>query len=184
MKTNKVTLKGCVYPTNFFMIETPEGEYKWYDVDPFALSVEERQNHEIDLDKVLIDAFGHCSIGNPMVIRIKGGVLDRCQPFDVSMPIRVRCKQVDRHFEDGDGCYVDVLEKRSGDAEFPFNGVVFGSDGEIVATRKYSVRGICSDGKEEHSLFAVRNESQEVEDGDETAEGKRKPVVKPAKKEE
>lgn len=172
MKKNNVTLKGTIYPSNFFMIETPEGEYKWFDADPFALSAEERGKHEINLDKTLIDAFGHCSMGNPMVILIKGGVLDRCAPFDVTMPMKVRCGQIDRHFEDGDGCYVDILERRNGDPEYPFNGVVLDGNGDIVTTRKYSVRGICADGHEEHSIFVVRNERQEVseeKDGDETS---------------
>ena len=169
---NNVTLKGTVHPSNFFMIETPEGECKWYDGDPFAMSAAERQNHEVDIDKALIDAFGHCSIGNPMVLRIKAGVLDRCRPFDVTMPMKVRCKQVDRHFEDGNGCCVDVLERRNGDLEYPFNGVVFDADGEIVATRKYSARGLCSDGKEEHCLFVVRNARQEVHEEEDKEDNK------------
>ena len=147
---SKKRLDIQTYPKFLFLAEEGEKGLQWYNVDPMKAGDSELTR--VDVGKILIDMLGHCTKANPIVVQVGGAVLERSFAFDASIPTQMRTGKIAAHIRDYEGNYVEILPMRGADPDYPFNGAVLEDNGEPVAFRKYSSRGACADGLQEHSL--------------------------------
>lgn len=137
---------------NLFLV-LEDNHYKWFKSDPLL----DPASSEINLEDYLVNAFEDAEPSriNPIVMKARIGYLDRGTPFDVSLPNKIRQKQMNSHFVDYEGHVVEILEGRNGSSGFPFNGVVMDAMGNMLGMRRYSTTGECDDNDEAHSIFAI-----------------------------
>lgn len=148
-------LKGVTYPDDMYLVKDEDNKVKWFRKDP--MKHPGRDNPEVNLIDEIFEYFGDGDILNPLRIRIQGIHIQRGEPFDISLPGLIRKGKVDRHIEDLEGNHIDILASIVQKAtDFPINGVLLSRDGEIIATRTYSLQGDCSDGVRSHRLVAVQ----------------------------
>lgn len=130
-----------------------ENHYEWYDGDPLLDPNARRINLEdFILHEIGVDAPDRA---NPVKVKMRVVAVDRSIPFDVSLPNKIRMKQMNRHFVDYEGNVVDILDARNPLSGYPFNGVVLNRKGEMIGTRHYSPSGLCDDAMDEHAIFAI-----------------------------
>lgn len=174
-------IDSFMYPEQIFLAEE-DGGYQFYKEDP--MTCEDREAAKIDLGALLVGWVGHCDVGNPIVLKVRAGRMDRCKAFEATAPEKIRRGTLIAHFEDFDGNYVEIMPYGSGDFDFPFLGAVVSKDGTPVGFRQYSVRGHCDDGDDNHRIVmfdtvvhvAVPKEKKAVDEaetaaGEEPAEG-------------
>lgn len=145
-------LETQLIETPFYLAQDTEGALQWYAEDP--LRSKNRESAKIDISKVLVDQFGRPDIGNPIVIKIRGALMERCRQFDVGIPERIRGGLV-AHLEDFEGTCVEIVERPSTNKDFPFVGLMLDSEGRAAGYRLYSRTGICQDGNEDHRLIVI-----------------------------
>ena len=141
-----------MYPNQLYLAEV-NGRYQFYKEDPMMAA--DREAARIDLGELLVGYIGHCDIGNPAVLKVRVGRMDRCHAFQASAPEKIRRGIMAAHLEDFDGCYVEMMPGGSGLFEYPFLGAVIGKDGTPVGFRRYSVHGECEDGEENHRVVII-----------------------------
>jgi hypothetical protein len=145
-------IDSFMYPDQLFLVQE-NGGYQFYKEDP--MSCVDREAAKINLGETIVGWVGGCDIGNPVVLKIRVGRLDRCRPFTASVPEKIRRGLMAVHLEDFDANYVEMLPSGSGNSAFPFLGAVVRKDGEPVGFRQYSVRGECSDGEASHRVVVI-----------------------------
>lgn len=146
-------IESFMYPEQFFLTEE-NGEFRFYKEDP--MTVADRVSVRVDIGQVLADYVGPCDVGNPLVLKVRVGRIDRCRGFQATDPEKIRRGILQGHFEDFDGNYVEILPGKTGAFEFPFLGAVVRKDTkEAVGFRQYSVRGECMDGDTNHRIVIV-----------------------------
>lgn len=146
-------IKGKNYPNDLFLTVDRNGLHHFYRKDP--MKVENREDYEVSLAHEIMDFIGSGDITNPVLLHISCAKIHRSEEFNISLPGAIRRGEEDKHFEDLTGSVIDILEVRNSSPEFPLSGVVFNRKGDIVANRRYSLRGECEDGQENHSIVAV-----------------------------
>ena len=169
-------IESFMYPDQIFLAEV-DGQFQFFKEDP--LKTLNREEARIDLGAALTNFLGggHCTVGNPIIIKIRAARIDRCRPFEISAPQNIRRGALAAHFEDLDGNYVEILPAGTGIFDFPFLGAVVRKDGTPVGFRSYSVRGESMDEDPNHRIFlldgviAVETPKQEKEEGDEGESG-------------
>lgn len=146
--------KGKTYPKDLYVVRDSKKNIHWFDADP--MKTPDRDAHEVEPVELLEEFYGGAgTVGNPIVVRIAGALLNRCEPFAISQPAAIRTGKLSRHLEDLDGRIVEIINAYNPNAEFPLNGVVMDREGRPVDYATYSVSGACSDGVESHSLVCV-----------------------------
>lgn len=155
--------QGEFYPNCLFLARDGEGRFRWYDSDPFK-NADGRQN-DIDIAAKLEEFFGRCDMLNPIMIKIKGVAMQRCEAFAANIPVRIRLGMVDKHLRDHEGHIVEILQSSSDDERYIFNGVVMDIRGRVLEMRRYSLSGECSDGQRLHSLVVMDGVSPLVHEG-------------------
>lgn len=151
-----MAIKGTTISGQFYLVQNPDLSYSWFDRDPMKCPASERV--PINIGDTLKDFFSGDSpvdITNPIIVRVKGAQLNRCEKFSISAPAAIRARKVDKHIEDLEGSLIEVLEVRGLDPAFPINAVIYNSDGAIVGYRTYSLKGFCSDEIEDHRIVVV-----------------------------
>lgn len=147
-------IESFMYPEKIYLAEV-DGGYQFFKEDP--LDAPDREAVRIDIGAVLNNFLGggHCSVGNPIVLKIRAGRLDRCRPFTATAPQNIRRGTLVGHFEDYDGNIVEILPGTTGISEFPFVGAVIKKDGTPLAFRNYSAHGQCMDESPDHEIFLI-----------------------------
>lgn len=146
-------MKGTVLPKDYFLTRDKNGEYHWFEEDP--LKSKDRKAAEVNIASVISDTVGWGDIANPVIVHINCAKIDRSVEFNIGLLASVRKGEQDKHFEDLAGNVIDVLDVQNSDKAYPLSGAVFNAYGDVVAVRKYSFKGECSDGAEEHHLIAI-----------------------------
>ena len=136
----------------FYLVREPDGTTQWYAADPMKAS--SREKAKVDIGKVLIDHFGIPDAANPIAVKIRGGLMQRCRPFDIGVPERIR-GGLDAHLEDFEGASVEIVPRRSDNVRFPLLGLLIDADGLAAGYRRYSRRGECEDGVADHRLVVM-----------------------------
>lgn len=170
------TLKLNKFPENVYATceKNDNGEYVWtyWTEDPLRTKRPEKAKIK-DFGNILMQVAGNTrgDVWNPIVFSFGAARLDRCLPFEPNLVAEIRRGVKDAHIEDFGGNNVEILAMASRDTSFPLNGVTFDANGKITATRQYSLTGICSDGKREHTLMVFIGPA---------ATGKRSAVTEPS----
>jgi len=146
--------KGIVLPKDYFLTRDKNGVYHWYEEDP--LKSKDRQKAEVDIASVISETVGYGNIANPVMVHLLCARIDRSVEFNISLLTALRKGTENKHFEDMLGNIVEVLEFQNSDPEYPLNGIVLDSRGDMVEMRCYSGRGECRDGVEDHRLLAIK----------------------------
>lgn len=147
----KQTIQPQTYPKFLFLVEEGDGTRQWYNIDP--LKAGNNESAKVDPGALLVDMLGHCTKANPIVVQIGGQILERSFAFDASIPTQMRKGGLMAHIRDYEGHYIEILPIKSNDPDYPFNAAVLDEAGEPLEFRKYSLRGVCSDGNADHSLI-------------------------------
>lgn len=152
------TIKLNKFPDNVFATceRNENGELVWqyWSEDPLRTKHPEKVKLK-DFGSLLMRVAGNTTgdVWNPIVFSFGAARLDRCLPFEPNLVADIRKGAKDAHVEDYNGNNVEILALTNRDTSFPLNGVTFDSNGKIIATRQYSLTGICNDGKREHTLM-------------------------------
>jgi len=156
-------LDGTLYPKQIFMasevIVNAEGKEmrvtNCYDIDPFRAP--DKAAHRLRLDEILFDFFGGVpSPENPLLIQIKGLLLDRCEDFNPGAATEILEGRRTGSFEDMSGRHVSILPERSKNGEYPFVGVVYEEGAEFPVCWGYDADGNCNDGDASHRLLIMK----------------------------
>ena len=146
-------IDSFAYPKQLFLAEE-NGGYQFYKEDPMTCT--DRVAARINLGELLVGWVGHCDVGNPIVLKVQAGRLDRCRSFQATAPEKIRRGTLIAHFEDFDGNYVKIHHKGTGIFEFPFFGaVVRKKDRAFLGYRYYSARGDCADLNPDHRIVML-----------------------------
>lgn len=146
----KQKLETQMYPKYLFLAEDSDGILRWYSNDPMKAGSEDLA--VVDPGALMVDMLGHCTKANPIVVQIGGAILERSFAFDSSIPGQIRKGTLAAHIRDYEGNYVEILSMSGADPDFPLNGAVLDENNEPIAFRKFSLRGACSDGIQDHGL--------------------------------
>lgn len=146
-------MRGKVLPNDYFLTRDKNGNFHWYMSDP--LRSRDIETLEVKIEDVISDFVGFGDIANPVMVHLNCAKIDRSEKFNVGLLAGVRSGKENKHFEDYNGDFIDIAEIRNSSAEFPLTGIVYNESGDFVEARRYSFKGECSDGIEEHTLIAL-----------------------------
>lgn len=104
--------KGTIYPKDFYVIVDDKGSIRFYDQDPFHL--ENAEDKDIDFGQKLFAEYGEGDIRNPLVIRVLGAIIHRCEKFDAMKLGKILARQIPMHVEDAEGTRVEVAQQKEG----------------------------------------------------------------------
>lgn len=149
----KKTIKGIVLPNDYFLTRDNDGRYHWWSKDP--LRAKNKAEIEVQIESIITEVVGFGDIANPVLVHLNCAKVDRSVAFQSGLLANIRRGSEAKHFEDLSGSVIDVLEIQNSDRDFPLTGAVFNEKGDVVSVRKYSFKGDCSDGVEEHKLIAM-----------------------------
>lgn len=148
-------IKGQTFPDDLFLVRDENDKINWYRLDP--MKHPGPNNQPIPLEDLLFDFFGEGNTLNPVLIRIQGVKYIRGEDFSISLPGAIRKGIEDKHFEDLEGSYVDIIEARNqNNLDFPINGVILSAKGEVLGIRNYNFKGQCADGIKTHRIVVVK----------------------------
>lgn len=147
------TIRGIVLPNDYFLVKDKDGYYHWFAKDP--LRNKDKKAIEVNIEDAIAQAVGVGTVANPVIVHLNCAKVDRSVSFNIGLLSSVRRGDEAKHFEDMEGNIVDVLEIQNSDTAFPLSGAVFNEKGDVIEIRKYSFKGACSDGVDEHHLMAI-----------------------------
>lgn len=146
------TLKSSKFPKTIYVARDDNGQIHFYDRDPKDIADRSRG---FDLAGAIADFVGgDVTALNPAAMNIVVASLTRARAFDVTYPQKI-ANGLDAHLEDELGNVIVIYPQRGADARYPFCASVIDAQGRVSASRNYSFRGECSDGRREHSLVVV-----------------------------
>lgn len=151
-KENNVP-KRRTYQDDIWVVFDKELKAHFYKQDPLKGGADD----EIDFGETILeinDGIPSDAL-NPFMLRFMTYRNRRGEHFDVTIPEKIRKKEIIAHLRDLEGNIVEIANTLNKEAEFYLNAMVFNSDGSIIETRKYSPDGLCSDKKESHRLVVM-----------------------------
>lgn len=158
-------MKPKEFPRDLYMVIYPDGSAHWFREDPLQMSKEQKDDNEIDIATALSSFFGEGSVENPLRVRLLCALSERCEPVNVESLMYVLQHgggtpsegEPIRKIIDKEGNDVEIYSTRmDSDPDFPLAGNVVNKMGTVIADRRYTRDGLCSDGDWEHDLVIRR----------------------------
>lgn len=147
------------YPDDIYVTFDSEQNAHFWTSDP--LRAKETGVGEQDFGDIILNLYeGQPSDAvNPIMLRFMTYRYRRGDSFDISIPEKIRRHEIDAHLCDAEGNIIEITNTFNQDKEYNLNAVVFGPDGTIRETRKYSSTGQCSDKLDAHKLIVMSGDS-------------------------
>ena len=176
-------IEGKMFPPQIFIagedVVTPDGKsvkiIGSYDKDP--LKMPDRSANRYRLEEMLFRFFGGTpSVANPLIIQVKGVLIDRCEDFTPGAAVEVLEGRMNGHFEDLSGREVKIMAERSKNPDYPFVGLSYDDEESQFPTAwGYDNDGNCNDGNSMHRIVimkeATAKETPAAEDKKDPVEG-------------
>lgn len=139
---------------DIYVIADAKGEAEFYENDPLR---PENRNSQFNFGRRIFEIMdGQSDIVNPIKMRVLLYQCRRGAKFDFNQMNKVCGENSDIQVGDKQGNIVEITKRWSTNGAFPYNGVIYNENGEIIEHRLYSTNGDCSDGDPDHALIFLK----------------------------